>query len=325
MLSLTETPSRLNSRPPFVRGPWLASLISPKVLPSRVNGTGYLDGGGGWLANSNLPAAGGALVSYLNAPVDPASVPDVTLSDTFQASTPFTSPTLSGKIVGIIPFVWVKSLAPALGSLKNITTAQSYDLLKGSYTYGGGKVYAIGLYEGSGARLAAYENASGGIDNGDIGPGPTYPSVPQQYEFAASGTPALWPVYPGSIDGFAYNHPGHSGYSSGAIIAAALSTAMTVPYVGYVEVADNGGGGLTFNGWPYNVGYVDSGHYTFWAYEHFLYLPTLSGTALAVVQQLATYVAANASVSGLPIQGMKVHRNGDGQPIKVGGTPPNVP
>jgi hypothetical protein len=71
---------------------------------------------------------------------------------------------------------------------------------------------------------------------------------------------------------------------------------------------------------------VNNGTYTFWGYEHLLYLPTLNGTALTIVQQLETYIAANASVSGVPIGPyLKVHRNGDGQPIKSGGMPPNVP
>jgi hypothetical protein len=51
----------------------------------------------------------------------------------------------------------------------------------------------------------------------------------------------------------------------------------------------------------------------------------LSGTALLVAQQLETFVAANASVSGVAITSMKVHRNGDGTSILAGGTPPNVP
>ena len=263
-----------------------------------------------------------------SAPLDPAAVPDITLSDSFQKSTPFTSTTLSGKIVGVVPFEWVKGLDSSLSTLKNITTAQAYDLLKGSFTFGGAKVYAIGRDEDSGTRLGAYENASGGKDNGDIGSGP-YPSVPQQYQFAASGTPALWAA-PVTVDGFTYPNAGHSGFSGGAALATALNTASTVPYVGYLGLNDaanvnSGKNGLEFNSHAYSAANTESGAYTFWGYEHVLFLSTLSGTPLSVVQQLETFIESNASVSGVAISSMKVHRNGDGTGILSGGTPPNSP
>jgi hypothetical protein len=297
-------------------------------LTVGTGGSAYPNGGGGWLADSNLPASGGAVVSS-SAPLDPASVPDIAMSDSFQKTTPFTSTTLSGKIVGVVPFEWVKGLATSLSTLTNITTAQSYTLLKGSFTFGGNPVFAIGRDEDSGTRIAAYEDASAGTDNGDIGPGPTYPSVPKQYQFAASGTPTLW-VAPVTVDGFTYPNAGHSGYSSGGSLAAALNTATTVPYVAYLGINDagsvnSGKNGLQFNSHAYSTTNVGSGAYIFWGYEHLLFLPTLSGTPLLVAQQLETFVASNASVSGVAISSMKVHRNGDGQPIKSGGTPPNVP
>lgn len=299
-------------------------------LTVGTGGSAYPSGGGGWLADSNLPPSGGkAIAPGSNPPLDPASVPDVAMSDSFQKSTPFTSTTLSGKIIGIVPFEWVKGLDTSLSTLKNLATTDSYNLLKGSYTFSGAKVYAIGRDEDSGTRLAAYENASAGKDNGDIGNGP-YPSVPQQYQFAASGTPTLWAA-PVTVDGFTYNNAGHSGSSSGGTLASNLNTATTVPYVAYLGINDaanvnSGKNGLTFNSKAYSVANVDTGAYTFWGYEHFLYLPTLSGTALTVALQLETQVAAHATVSGVAINSsLKVHRNGDGQPILSGGTPPNVP
>jgi hypothetical protein len=156
----------------------IADLVNG--LTVGTGGSAYPNGGGGWLADSNLPASGGAVVSF-SAPIDPASVPDVILSDCFQASTPFTSTTLSGKIIGIVPSLWVKGLANSLGTLINLRSADAYNLLKGSYTFNGAKVYAIGSDEDSGTRLGAFENASGGTDNGDIGPLP-HPSVAEQYQ-----------------------------------------------------------------------------------------------------------------------------------------------
>jgi hypothetical protein len=319
----------------------VADLASKPTLTVGTGGTAYPNGGGGWLADSNLPAPiigqnVGQNVAA-NAPLDPALAPDIAMSDSFQKTTPFfstppatTYTTLSGKIVGIVPFEWVKGLDSGLSTLTNITTAQSYSLLKGSFTFGGAKVYAIGRDEDSGTRVAAYENASGGTDNGDIGPGPTFPSVPQQYQFAASGTPTLWPA-PVTVDGFTYNNAGHSGFSSGGTLATTLNQASTVPFVAYLGINDaanvnSGKNGLTFNSNAYSVANVDTGKYSFWGYEHLLFLPTLSGTPLSIAQQLETLVAANATVSGVQINSnLKWHRNGDGQPLLSGGTPPNSP
>ena len=304
----------------------VADLV--KNLTVGKGGSAYPNGGGGWLANSNLPASGGTVVPS-TAPLDPALTPDIAMSDSFQKSTPFTSTTLSGKIVGVVPFKWVKGRATSLSALTNITTAQAYALLKGSFTFNGAKVYAIGRDEDSGTRLDSYENASGGIDNGDIGPGPTYPSVPKQYQFAASGTPTLWPA-PVTVDGFTYPNAGHSGFASGGTLGTTLNGATTVPYIGYLGINDaasvNGGAnGLAFNSHTYSAANVESGAYTFWDYEHLLFRSTLSGTALLVAQQLESFVAANASVSGVAVASMTVHRNGDGTSILAGGTPPNVP
>jgi len=303
----------------------IADLVNG--LTVGTGGTAYPNGGGGWLTNSNLPMSGGQAVGG-TASLDPASVPDVTLSDCFQASTPFTSTTLSGKIVAVVPFVWVKGLAPSLSTLTSITSAQAYDLLKGSYTFNGAPVYAIGANEDSGARLAAFEDASGGTDNGDIGPSP-HPSVPKQYQFAFSGTPLLWPA-PVTVGGYTYTHPGHSGYASDEALANVLNQATTVPYIGYLGINDatsvnRGNNTLKSNFYVYSVTNVGSGAYAFWDYEHVLYLPTLNGTALSVVQQLESYIVANSLVSGVPIYGMKIHREGDGTKILSGGTPPNVP
>jgi hypothetical protein len=148
-----------------------------------------------------------------------------------------------------------------------------------------------------------------------------------------SGTPALWPA-PVTVDGCTYTRPGDSGYASDASLAAALNQATTVPYIAYLGINDAGSvnfgnNRLNFEGYstpvPYSAANVGSGAYTFWGDEHLLYLPTLSGTALLIAQQLERFVASNASVSGVPIFSKMVHREGDGTPIKPGYAPPNSP
>jgi len=74
----------------------------------------------------------------------------------------------------------------------------------------------------------------------------------------------------------------------------ALNTATSVPYVGYLGINDaanvnRGINILKFNFNVYSVENVETGYYAFWDHEHVLYLPTLSGTALSVVQQLESH------------------------------------
>ena len=60
-----------------------------------------------------------------------SEVPDLAMTDNLQASTPYTSPVLSGGgVVGIVPFAWVASTsAPA--DLTNITPQLARALFKG--------------------------------------------------------------------------------------------------------------------------------------------------------------------------------------------------
>jgi hypothetical protein len=85
------------------------------------------------------------------------------------------------------------------------------------------------------------------------------------------------------------------------------------------------GGSLTETGGVWNVSGVESGAYKCWGYEHFLYL-NLSGNALNVAKLIQNDILnTTASVSGVAISSMTVHRNSDGGKISSGGTPPNKP
>jgi hypothetical protein len=85
------------------------------------------------------------------------------------------------------------------------------------------------------------------------------------------------------------------------------------------------GGSLTETGGIWDVSGVESGTYKFWGYEHFLYL-SLSGNAFNVSKLIRDEILnTTASVSGVAISSMTVHRNSDGGTISSGGTPPNKP
>ena len=123
-----------------------------------------------------------------------SEVPDLAMTDNLQASTPYTSPVLSGGgVVGIVPFAWVASTsAPA--DLTNITPQLARALFKGglvsaalftnnnaeaSDQVGGSYVYAMGRDPLSGTRLNAVAE-----------PGIGLTTLLNQYAGATTGTSA---------------------------------------------------------------------------------------------------------------------------------------
>ena len=311
-------------------------------LTVGTGGTAYPNGGGGWLSDTYLTTNNGTPITGTPT-FDTAVAPDATLSDAFQASTPFTKTTLGGQIVGIVPFVWVKSSAAALAALTNIsaststTTGDDYHLLLGTYKFSGNPVFVVGRDEDSGTRLQAFGVSSIGKDYGDLGTSTV--SVPDQYQISTN-TP--WPG-PVTVDGFTYTANGHSGYATGGQLATALN-GTTTAYVGYLGLNDaknvnSGNNNLTYGSVAYSLTNVNNGKYKFWGYEHFLH-GTLTSTLTTVFTSLASQIEANASVSGVPLKtfnsGLNVHRaapkgngpgngGGDGTALLSGGTAPNVP
>ncbi|MEA3207208.1 MAG: hypothetical protein QOE70_265 [Chthoniobacter sp.] len=197
-----------------------------------------------WLQN-------GASGSGLTGPYDAPVTADVTMSDSFQGSTAFTTPGLTSKIVGVIVFEWVanngsptpigtpgKPLATAAVAtgdpannyypgLTNISLLQAKNLLAGGlplsqFTGIGSEslgVYCVGRDEDSGTRLVAYAESKYGVF-----------TSPTQYQPSINGTPgvgatvtALNPWPQATVLGTVYP-VGHSGYNSGGSLADALAT-----------------------------------------------------------------------------------------------------
>jgi hypothetical protein len=315
-----------------------------KLLTEGLGGNSF--GGGGWLIDTTPQSTTGTQITSPS--YDSPVTADVTLSDAFQASAPnqggvnYQSPVLAGKIVGVVDFVWVKSVS-ASAVITNLTSANAKLLLGGTLTedkFGGSssvRVYAFGRDEDSGTRIAALADTGYGIHN----------TVQQYKPSPATGTItsiALWPAT--TVDGISYplGDPGFSG--GGAVASALLQTngVANAEYIGYLGINDATTVGtanwLKFDGKPTTTltaaniaSGVENNGYSFWGYEHFLYRGSnfpvsqqLTGTALTVATRIQNQILnTDAGVSGIPISAMHWHRNSDGGTILSGGTPPNVP
>lgn len=305
----------------------IATLVNN--LTVGPGGTSF--GGGGWLVNGSPTSTTG--VEITSPSFDTAVTADVTMSDTFQASTRFTSPKLTGgRIVGIVPFVFTKNAGFPTTAL-NITSTQVQTLLNGNLILSAltgnpadtAKILAVGRDEDSGTRLQAFADSGFGIN-----------SSPKQFELLpVGGSPfsSSTPYPAQTVDGIA-EPVGHSGYASGGTVATVLNTATTFTnprFVGYLGLNDNanvngGANALKFNNVAYSTGTVEGGTYSFWGYEHLLYRGTLTGVAQIAANAVATALFnGDAAVSGIVTSAMKVHRNTDGGAILSGGTLPTGP
>lgn len=277
-------------------------------------GTAYPNGGGGWLVNSTPQSTTGT--ANVPANFDPATTPDVAMSDTYQKTTPFTSPALTDTLVAVIPFVWVKSLGnPGTVFVPfNFNKTTAANLLNGALT----NIQCIGRDEDSGERLIAYVFA--GISGSGFAQTPA-----NQYRPTIAGGNIIGTVpWPGPVivDGITYANNGHSGYASGSALATTLNTptraGITTGYVGYFGVNDandvNGGhNNLEWNGVSYTPAAVQKGQYDLWSYEHVLYRSTFTGTGKALADKLALGILNfYANISGVFIETMSFHRKYDG-------------
>jgi len=220
----------------------------------------------GYLPDSSIPVSGTASVTDALSDV---SIPDVTFSDTFQATSQFNSSAsiiisgtahtyaslvgangYSGGVVGIVPFKWIASNGGKLGSsgtITNMTSQLARSLFTVSKVGSGGSlplslftaltsdtsvnVYPVGRNPDSGTRLTEFaETGLGAL------------KVVTQYQPVQSGTTAvvtgttqtmgsiqLWPV--DTVNGISIVKA-NSGYASGGQLGAALAldtSSITTP------------------------------------------------------------------------------------------------
>lgn len=323
---------------PFLPGStWLSTTNATSTVTVTITG-----------ANNDIYTFGGGTTGATA--FDAAATANVAMSDSFQATTPFTSPVLvdvdgSGNgTVGIVPFVWVKGAqssevsAASYARLTNISSQAAKELisagfvnlslLTGNSADAGVNVVLSGRNNDSGTRLVTFAETAFGQS-----------ASPLQYSLTTSG---------GFITAAALFSPGSNGENSGGTLA---TKANTIPAVGlrvsgkpiivvtYLGVSDatsvNGGANcLTYNG----VGVsnitsggvlsvlgsglgtlIQNGEYTFWGYEHMLYRTTYAGVgadaANAVATQIGTVDALAAGLLNDQGVGMQSARNDENSPV----------
>ena len=221
------------ANPVAVKCTWTGSVGGIKTVVQNIDIT-QTTAPNGWMSVSNLPATntvvGVASPSYA---LDTGTFPsetlkaDVTMADNAQASTGFTTTTLTETRVGVVPFEWVANNgSPA--TLNNITPLLAQALVSGgmplfqftSNLNDGAAVYAMGRDFDSGTRLSELAESGVGV----------FGSV-QQILPTVSGTAGangssisalkLWPATTVLGQSFAI---GQSGFASGGSLADALAT-----------------------------------------------------------------------------------------------------
>lgn len=267
-----------------------------------------------------------------------AAKPDVSMSDSFQVSTLYTSPNLTDTKVGVVPFVWCKGASADIPSgsynaLTNITPLMARALLgngflpmsmvTGTASDSAYDVIVSGRDNDSGTRLGAFAESGYGIFLN-----------PVHFQLNSSDSSHIT-----SITYFA----GTGGYSSGGNLANALklpvitgardnetstsspvngSTALPYVPVSYLGTSDaatvtgalGSSSQLMYNGVAYSPAAVQEGQYTFWTYEHLLYNgSTIGTTGTPSVKSLADALAAqikntDAVATGILLSTMHVSR-----------------
>lgn len=282
----------------------ITNLFGGQTVTIRANYNGSIGG------IQNL--AGGIAMNFLSSstPGDATTIshaPDLAFSDVFQGATDYKTPALSDALVGVQPFVYVKSQTGG-SSITNITIQQLQTFMRGgvlprSYFNGNPSdtntlVYLVGRDITSGTRLTA------------------------EADDLLTTSPRLW-----APDG-SCNWTVSSGFTSGSGIVGVLNGSCG-PAIGYLGISDaknvnSGNNVLTYNGTLPFTGPIATpdftpvyqGIYSLWSYEH-LFSASSSGNAATYRTALATEINTDLATSTTAIQvgKMRVSRDADGGPI----------
>jgi hypothetical protein len=324
--------------------PFLPDTVTTSALTVGSGAAGTFADGGNPVASSAATVSHGA---------------DGAFSDVYQVSTTFKTPTLvaaNGGVVGVVPYVWVgnpdtAAFVSANGTTKftNINNTQAKQLflagldpaqLTGNNAddQNGNSAFVlpVGRNADSGTRFNTFA---------ETGFNPVAAAVkqPEQYQVSQNGNAidvSLYPaetLFPGTSAAQAYAI-GNSGYSSGSLVATAMSISGTsgansdnasylLTYVGENDAATivkAGGSYIAYNGVSYaslsgttpvyNRNLVDEGVYTLWGYEHLYYVSGNANAAplTAIAKQVK---AVDAPISGEILSNMAVQRDVEGGPV----------
>jgi len=283
--------------------------------------------------NSSQPAGNYPTINFAdptsynatNFEAAPGHVADIAMADCYQQSTKYTATHLTDNQVGVVTFVWSKN-AGAPATLTNITAALARSLLAGpinlSLFTGNSNdtklVFAVGRYDGSGTRVQAFADSGFGVF-----------STPEQFGITNVAGAAQIALFQGVDANGNFKNDGSQGYFSGGQVSAAMSvpgsSTTTDPFgntgwyaICYVGISDNaningGANALSLNGVPYSTAAVQEGEYSYWGYEHLLYLPALAGDKLTLANNLKIEIiqGLNSVASGVDINSMHVSKASD--------------
>lgn len=232
---------------------------------------------------------------------------DIAMSDVFQSSTVFTSPSLTDMTVAVVPFKLVagkgapaaiNNMAPLITQLLYGSGKISQALFTGLAADNNKFVYALGRDNGSGTRLTVMAESGKGALN---------PVV--QYT-TTNGT---------SFSLTSSSGNGGSGSGSGVAGQLGLTTAAATGYdIGYLGLSDSatalaaGAKELTWNGVFYSAAAVQGGQYTLWGYEHLFVGPPATANDQTVASAIAAELALNPGTAGIALGTMNVQRGAEG-------------
>jgi len=269
------------------------------------------------------------------APSEDAQVADLAMSDSFTGATPYKNLNITGAgdtKVAVLPFAWIRT-PDSTNALANMTPQLAKDILTAGYVplsqFTGNSadsnnyVICVGRDADSGTRVAAFAECGFGVYG-----------LPKQWQVTASGgIVSAIQLYPAqTINGVDYT-AGQGGYAAGSGLksavnatgAAAVTVALpgkgsktgcyTVGYVGGTDIS--GVTQMTWNGFAYgggtNAASIAEGQYSFWCYEHLMYITGLSATKVPIAQQIASGLKATSTQNGfINISDMHVVRTVDG-------------
>ncbi len=249
-----------------------------------------------------------------------ALVAEVAMTDNYQASTAFASPVMTDTVVGVIGFKFVASNGAPAG-LNNITQQLAQALWSTGqiplavFTNNPAdqtiSVFATGRDPDSGTRLTTFAESGIGVF-----------STVLQYKPTTSGSTVTGhaPYPAGTTTTGIPVGVGQSGETSGNTLRDNLKKTTLAGINGYyisymgTNDADNAIAGgakeLTYGGTTYSLAAVQNGQYTFWCYEHLMYLPSLAAAKKSVADALATQI--RTVDSPILLSTMTVSRAGDG-------------
>ncbi len=286
-----------------------------------------------FLRDTTLPASAGINAGQSSTELGKAQI---AMSDVYQSSTIYTSPSLQNNNVAVVPFVWVANESAPAG-LTNVTSQmgrallsngiQPLSLFTGSAGDAGTLVYPTGRDGGSGTRITALAEIKYGIFNNV-----------QQWTAVSdntAGTVTSLQIWPTTGTGSDPAQAGNGGYTSGGTVATLMGNTsasvdtldetggvidsdqpvVIITYLGTGDAATASGLGakqLAYDGVSYSVANVQNGSYTFWGYQHLYNKSGLTTDENTFKNSLISVIPSNLGSAGIALGSMQVSRTSDG-------------